>query len=481
VTPVDRNAYADGVDERGAYADDGGERGAVGDGSEVGLRGREAASYPPLAPAHRAPLAAAVRTTVVGDGRTARGPAPSWRSRGATSVVVTTFVTLGLNYGFWYAYSVFLVAFLREFGWSRSVVAGAFSILVVVHGVSGPALGWLVERFGPRPVIASGGALLSVSLLMAAHLSAVWHLYLVIGILAALGISAAGWVPAVVLIRSWFPTHVGTALGISSAGIGVGIFALVPFTQLMIDSLGWRWALRVLAVMVAAWIIPAALLLVRNAPPRAAAPSTIAAAPARPHWTVRTVLRSWKFWTTGVVFFAGSVATQMLLVHQVAYLVDHGVSALVGATLVGVVGIASIGGKTGWGTLSDRVGREPTYSLAFGCVALSVACLALAGAYPRTPLPYVYALLIGVGYAVTAPLTPAIASDLFGGPRFPRIFGLLHLMNSLGGAAGPWIAGWLFDRTGSYALALPLAAGMALLAPALLWVVAPRRLNPAPR
>jgi MFS family permease len=199
---------------------------------------------------------------------------------------------------------------------------------------------------------------------------------------------------------------------------------------------------------------------------------------ARPYWTVHSAMRTWRFWGTGTVFFAGSAATQMLLVHQVAYLVDHGVPTLVGATVVSVVGGCSIAGKAGWGTLSDRIGREPTYSLAFGCVALSVGVLALAGAYPRTPLPYVYAVLIGVGYASTAPLTPAIASDLFGGPRFARIFGMLHFTNSLGGALGAWAAGRIFDATGSYALALPIAAGMAVLAPALLWVVAPRRPNP---
>jgi MFS family permease len=106
--------------------------------------------------------------------------------------------------------------------------------------------------------------------------------------------------------------------------------------------------------------------------------------------------------------------------------------------------------------------------------------MALAGAHPHTPLPYLYAVFIGVGYAVTAPLTPAIASDLYGGPRFASIFGALHFMNSLGGAIGAWVAGRLFDATGSYALALPMAAAMALLAPGLLWVVAPRRGNPAP-
>jgi MFS family permease len=400
-------------------------------------------------------------------------------------VLVATFVTLGLTYGFWYAYSVFLVAFIREFGWSRSLVAGAFSVLVLVHGVSGPALGWLVERFGPRAVIATGGAVLAASLFIGAHVDAVWQLYLVFGVLASLGISGAGWVPAVVLIRGWFPRKIGTAIGIASAGIGVGIFALVPSTQLLIDRVGWRWALRVLGVVIATWIVPATLLLVRA--PRAArppaAPRTGApggAERSRAYWTPATVLRAWRFWATSVVFFAGSFATQMLLIHQVAYLVDHGVPAFVGATVVGIVGVASVAGKAGWGALSDRAGRELTYTLAFGCVALSVALLALAGTYPRTLLPYGYAVFVGVGYAVTAPLTPAIASDLFGGPRFPRIFGMLHFANSLGGALGAWVAGRIFDATGSYALSFPIAAGMALLAPSLLWVVAPRRPNPPP-
>jgi MFS family permease len=82
---------------------------------------------------------------------------------------------------------------------------------------------------------------------------------------------------------------------------------------------------------------------------------------------------------------------------------------------------------------------------------------------------------------VTAPLTPAIASDLFGGPRFARIFGMLHLTNSLGGAIGAWIADWIFDATGSYAPALPISAATALLAPALVWFAAPRRPNPPAR
>src|ERR1700704_1287705 len=156
----------------------------------------------------------------------AASPAPSYLALGVTVV------TLALAYGVWYAYSVFLVAFLREFGWSRSVLAGAFSLLVLVHGPSGPLVGWLVERVGPRAVIASGGVILAASLLLGAHIHTAWQLYVVFGVAAALGVSAAGWVPSVVLIRAWFPSRFGTAIGIASAGIGVGILALVPFVQL---------------------------------------------------------------------------------------------------------------------------------------------------------------------------------------------------------------------------------------------------------
>jgi len=170
----------------------------------------------------------------------------------------------------------------------------------------------------------------------------------------------------------------------------------------------------------------------------------------------------------------------MLLVHQVAYLVDHGVSPLAAASVSGVVGLASIVGKTAWGTLSDRTGREVAYTLSFSCVVAGVGALVLAGWYPATLMPYVYGVLIGLGYAGTAPLTPAAASDLFSGPGYSVIFGSLHFLLCLGAAVGSWGAGKIFDGTGSYEAALWTALAAALLAPALMWVAAPRRPHPAP-
>jgi len=178
------------------------------------------------------------------------------------------------------------------------------------------------------------------------------------------------------------------------------------------------------------------------------------------------------------VYFTGNFATQMLMVHQVAYLVDHGVPTMLAATVGGAVGLVSIGGKVGWGMLSDRAGRELACTLAFGCVAASIGVLVLAGRYPASWIPFAYAVLIGLGYSVLSPVFPAVASDLFGGPGFSTIYGTLYAVICLGLAAGAWSAGEIFDLTASYALALWIALAMALLAPALVWAVAPRRQNP---
>jgi MFS family permease len=402
------------------------------------------------------------------------------------TVVGTTFITLALVVAVWYSYSVFLVAFLKEFGWSRSLVAGGFSVFILVHGSVSPIVGWLAGRVGSRRVILVGGCVLGCGLLLAAETREWWHLYLAFGGVTAVGYTMAGWIPAVVLVRDRFPGRFGTAMGIASAGIGAGIFALVPFAQFLIDLVGWRWAFRVLAVLIVGWVLPATAGLLQDPPSLEASgcPSKSQSPHAPPgigtYWTLATAVRNWHFWGLAGVFFTGNFVAQMLLVHQVAYLVDHGASPLAAASVGGLAGLASIAGKMGCGAFSDRAGRELAYSLSFGCVAASVGTLVLAGRYPSSSLPYLYALLIGLGYGGMAPIAPAAASDLFSGPAFSTIFGTVYAALCLGIASGAWVAGRIFDATGSYALAFWVALGMAVLSPALLWVVAPRRPNPPP-
>lgn len=407
-------------------------------------------------------------------------PAVERRSHRPAIIVAVTFINLILFYGAWYSFSVFLVALLGAFGWSRALVSGVFSTFLVVHSVLAPLVGWLLSRIGPRKLILGGSVIMGLGLVLAAQTTEWWHLYLAFGGVAAVGVTLGGWMPTVDLIRGWFPHRVGTAIGIASSGIGVGIFVLVPAAQLLIDAFGWRWAYRVLGIGVVAWVLPATFGLIRDPIAGGSLARTIGTAAASAgraaaYWTLTAAARTWQFWAMAAVYFTGNFVTQMLLIHQVAYLVDHGVPALTAAALGGVAGLVSIGGKIGWGTLSDRTSRSLAYGLAFTCVATSIGLLVVAGRYPTSSLPHVYAVLIGIGYGVMAPLPPAVASDLFAGPGFAMIFGCLYTAGGFGLAAGTWSAGWIFDATGSYAAALWLGAGMAALSPLLMATVASRR------
>jgi MFS family permease len=379
-------------------------------------------------------------------------------------------LTLALAYGIWYAYSVILVALLHEYGWSRSVLAGAFSVFTLVHGAVNPVVGALCDRLRPLRLMAIGGAALGLALWADSYISTPWQLYLGFGVFTAMAVAAAGWVPALVQVQRDFQDKLGLALGIVSSGVGVGMLLVVPLTQLLIDAYGWRTAFRVLAAICVLWIVPSSIFLARQAPARRPAPQPAATAPNPPSTTtLAEAMRGTPFWLMLAAFFFGNVCSQTLHVHQVAYLVDQGVTAIIAASVVGVVGAASIVGKTGGGWLSDRVEREFVYLAGIAILVVAVAALAaLAGAPARWAI-YGYAVLLGLGYSVTASLIPAMVSDRFSGPHFGTIVGVGLMGSAAGSAIGPLLAGYLFDHTGSYRLAFAIAAGCGVAAGAAGW------------
>lgn len=379
-------------------------------------------------------------------------------------------LVLALAYGIWYAYSVFMVTLLHEFGWSRSVLAGAFSVFTLVHGIANPVIGVLCDRMRPERLVAGGGAALGLALWADSYINAPWQLYLSFGVFTALAVAACGWVPAVIQVQRRYQDRIGLALGIVSAGVGLGMLLVAPLCQALIGAFGWRVAFRVLAVVCAAWIVPCAIYLLRAAPAvsgTVAQPVANASVPARPaqrSLTLAAAMRTAPFWLIMAAYFFGSLSSQTMHVHQVAFLVDHGIGAMVAATVVGVVGGASIVGKIGSGWLSDRIDRELVYAGGIVIMVASVGALVAVGAFPSNPGAYGYAVLLGLGYSVTAALTPALASDRFSGKHFGSIVGAGMFSSAVGSALGPWLAGLQFDLTGSYALPFAFAAVAAVAA-----------------
>lgn len=407
-------------------------------------------------------------------------------AHGPTAVAVA-FVTLGAVYGVWFAYSVFLVALVEDMGWSRSLTAGAISMMSVVHGLSGPLIGRMIERLGARRVIALGGLLFATGLVLTAQVQTWWQLYISFGVITATGIAMAGWVPFIVTVERCYATRLGTALGVALAGVGFGILVGVPAINALVEHFGWRRTFQFLGLLGPLWIIPSAWLLLR-VPTRTSVKIAAQPLPLTPGarvdvrcWTLAMAVRSPRFRYAALTFFTGACVAQILLIHQFAFMVDHGIPKAESSLIAGVIGISSIAGQLFWGRISDRIGREWAYTLAAVSNVLAVAALAALGWWTAAMwLAIGFAIFAGFGYGANAPLYPATARDLFTGPFFPSIFGTLSISGSLGAAVGAWLGGWLYDVMGNYHAMLAAAGILALASPLAMWLAAPRRPNLAP-
>ena len=149
-------------------------------------------------------------------------------------IVVTSFIALALIYSLQYSFSVFFVALIKEFGWSRSIGAGAFSLFAIFSSLSGPLVGSLISTLGLQRVLLLGSLVMGLGLVLCSFIQQWWHFYLFFGIIIAVGVGATGWIPNVTLINLWFREKRGLATGIISSGIGVGIFVCVPASQHLI-------------------------------------------------------------------------------------------------------------------------------------------------------------------------------------------------------------------------------------------------------
>ena len=188
-------------------------------------------------------------------------------------LLMTVWLTLGVTFGLMFSFSVFLVPLLEEFRWSRGLAAGAFSLSAVVQGLLSPAIGTLVDRFGPRRLILWGAVVLGVASVLGSQITSVWHLYLVTGVLTAVGVSAVGWVPSAALVAQWFARRQATMMGLAFSGMGVGVLTMGPLAQWLISHHGWRNAYLFLGIGTLVLLVPLVWLGVHNAPRAAPVPS----------------------------------------------------------------------------------------------------------------------------------------------------------------------------------------------------------------
>jgi predicted MFS family arabinose efflux permease len=375
-------------------------------------------------------------------------------------ILLIGFVTLAGASGVSSSFSVFYSTLLKEFGWSHAGGASVYSVNMLVLAASAPLMGWLLDRFGPRWLFAAAAALVGMAWMACSTLHSLGQFVLFYGGISAVGQTALSL--AMVVVSSWFQqTHRGRAIGLADVGTGVGHVVFVPGSAWLIATLGWRMAFAVVGAAVLAVIVP--LNLLHRPTPTTGAPSLSVS-------TLRGALRTRTLWTLCVAHLCMTITMTMVNVHLVAFLVGTGTLHLLAAsTVFSALSLVSLGGRTFFGWLADRLHGEGAFTIALSCTMTGYVMLLLLRVLEmRWPL---YAFILSYGFAQGAGGIAIAAKtvEVFHGPRLGTIFMVVTLSGNLGAAFGAWAGGRLFDLTGSYALTFLTAITSGTLAIGCMW------------
>jgi sugar phosphate permease len=397
---------------------------------------------------------------------------------------------------FWFglrtAFSVFYVALLEDFPWSRGEAAGILSLALITYTITAPLVGGLIDRLGPRRVIVPGILLLALGLILCASIKTLLQLYLLYGILVGTGVTCIAILPYTAILAHWFEKKRGTANGLAVSGIGLGTFLFVPLSQQFISLWGWRLAFVTLGMLVLILLLPLNALFLRHKPqelglypdgvreanrPKGEELEVMDSIWSETDWTLKRALRTGKFWALMIFPFFAVIAMHIVLVHHVRFLVDKGIDKMTAALIFALLGIISSAFRIFWGWLSDNIGREKTYTLGTVCIFMGICSLILLEIMGERDLVYPFIIFFGPGWGVTAPMFMSVAADLFHGRRFGLIYGILEGVIGIGAAFGAWVAGFIFDITGSYQCAFFLAASSTMVSCVFIWLAAPRKVR----
>jgi MFS family permease len=410
-------------------------------------------------------------------------------------IVGVALVSMAFWLGIRTSFSVFYVALLEDFSWSRGDSAGVQSMALITYTILAPLVGGLIDRFGPRRVIVPGVLILSLGLGLCATIDSLTQFYILYGVIMGSGISAIGIVSYSAILAHWFEKKRGLASGIAVSGMGLGTFALVPLSQGFISMWGWRLTFVVMGGLVLVVLLPLNALFLRHKPeelgqcvdgldprepPDAPCADAVNQGGAGAEWTLGRALLSGRFWSLIAFSFFSIIGVYVILVHNVRFLVDQGIDKMEAALIFALVGVISSIFRIFWGWLSDRIGREITYTMGISCACMGVVSLLLIEAMGARGFIYGFFVLFGMGWGVTAPMFMSVAADLFRGKTFGLIYGIVEAGIGIAGALGAWVAGFIFDRTQSYQGAFVLVIIVFLLSSVFVWLAAPRKFRIRP-
>ncbi|WP_324764278.1 MFS transporter (plasmid) [Sinorhizobium meliloti] len=346
--------------------------------------------------------------------------------------------------GAMFSLPVFLVPISRDTGWSVTGISSAMTVGFIAMALASMVWGSASDRWGPRPVVLVGSALLAASLALSSLAPTLIAFQLLFGVIVG-GACAAIFAPMMACVTGWFDTHRSLAVSLVSAGMGMAPMTMSPLAGWLVTIYDWRTSLQIIAALAAVTMIPAALLLRR--PPVLEGRNAVSASDGQPDMSLGQALRSPQFVILLLTNFFCCATHSGPIFHTVSYAVSCGIPMMAAVSIYSLEGLAGMGGRVAFGILGDRYGAKRI--LVSGLLLQAFGALAYffvrdLGAF------YAVAAVFGFIYAGVMPLYAVIARENFPLRMMGTVIGGTAMAGSLGMAIGPVAGGVIYDVFASY-------------------------------
>ena len=369
-------------------------------------------------------------------------------------------------------FGVFIKPMEAEFGWSRSALSGVAAISLLLLGAVGPFIGRLADRLGSRFVMVLALIGLGAGAIGTAFVQQIWHLYLTVGVLMALGSGGFAMTTGSTIVARWFETRRGLAIGLVGGAMSAGQMLVIPLAAALTLVYGWRASYLWLGVGLFALVLPVLVGVVRNDPETRGLRPYGATGPIQTSAEVTAIqragrvsvleaARSSQFWLLMATFFVcGYTSNGMVLTHFVPHALEHNFTEIQASIALGVMGAMNIVGTVASGWICDRFGRRGPLAFYYFVRGLSLVFLLYVWDAPSL---HVWAAIFGLNYISTVPPTTTLTANIFGRYSVGELSGWIYFAHQVGSALGAALAGWIFEWTGTYTPAFLSAAAVAII------------------
>jgi sugar phosphate permease len=357
------------------------------------------------------------------------------------------------------SFGAYVAILSEQRGWSKTALSGAAALQSVETAILGPALGWLLDRFGPRAMVQVGMLVFGSGFLMLSQIDTIGGFY-ASAVMMAIGVSLGGYFPLTVALIQWFERYRARALSVMSMGLALG-GVMVPVVAWCIASFGWRATAFGSGLIIIALGLPLARLIrwrpqdhglhVDGLPPIAASVGKGDAAvrfPVRTEFSARQALRTRAFWLLAIGHGFALLVVTAVNVHAITHMKEGlGYSVTQAAFFIMVMTFGQVIGVILSATIGDRFEKR---LLAAICMLGHMLGLLLLTYATHPAQVAAFAILHGMAWGLRGPLMQSIRADYFGRNAIGMILGLSAVIIALGQIAGPMVAGMLADLTGNY-------------------------------